>query len=256
MLRQHPDIWMPPLKEIHYFDHLYVPENRSWTLPHIKKGVAEALKWHIQKDAIRLDHFKYLVDLAMVNPFTEEWYRACFNRPAAKGKVTGDITPEYCTLPEEGISYVRQLLGEKLKIVYIIRHPVERAISQLKMNLTRMGKENENEAFWLAAAKERVITQRGDYQTYIPRWEKAFPRESILYLPYKQVNSTPLSFLKQIETHLGIPHYPQYSGIGNRVHKTGEAKVPASVIAYLEEALAPQSTFLKSHLGQEFYGAI
>ncbi len=253
MLRQHPQVWMPPLKEIHFFDHLYIPENRAWTPSHIKKGVTEALKWHVENETINLDHFKYLVDLAMVNPFTEDWYRFCYNRTTAKGKILGDITPEYCTLPEEGVEYVKQLLGSNLKIIYLIRNPVERAISQLKMNLTRRGQEGENENFWIAAAKQPVIYQRGDYETYIPRWESIFPKENILYLPYRQVKADPARLLAGIEDHLGIPHHAGFKGISNRVHKTKETRVPNGVVAYLDELLASQSSFLKSRFGEKFF---
>jgi len=46
-LKKHPYIWLPPVKELHFFDHLFVERNRSWTEGHIRKGVREALKWQI-----------------------------------------------------------------------------------------------------------------------------------------------------------------------------------------------------------------
>ena len=253
MLRQHPEIWMPPLKEIHFFDHMYITENRSWTLNHVKKGVTDALRWHVENETINLDHFKYLVDIAMERPFSEDWYRFCYNRPAARGKVLGDITPEYCTLPEDGVRYVKHLLGPKLKLIYIIRNPVDRAVSQLKMNLTRRGKEGENEEFWIAAAKDPVIVQRGDYSKYIPTWEKLFPVENILYLPYKQVGTDPNGLMDRIHSHLGISGHANYKGLGSRVHKTKEAKVPRGVQAYFEQLLAPQSEFIRQRFGASFH---
>ncbi len=39
---------MPPVKELHYFNHLFVPEHRSWTRWHIQTGVNRALKWHVE----------------------------------------------------------------------------------------------------------------------------------------------------------------------------------------------------------------
>lgn len=252
MLRQHPEIWMPPLKEIHYFDHLYVPENRSWTHMHIKKGVRESLKWHVTKGVIDLQYFKYLVNLATEKPFTENWYRYCFSPPAANNKKLGDVTPEYSTIPQEGVEYVKRLLGNDLKLIYIIRNPVERALSQLKMNLTRKGMERENENVWLQASKDPVIMQRGDYETYVPRWESVFPKKNILYVPYKDVKNNPSGLLQQTEELLGISNH-SYQEIDKRVHKTKEAQAPQVAIDYLEQALAPQSKFLKTHFGEAFY---
>lgn len=247
---------MPPIKEIHFFDHLHIPECRSWTHYHIKKGVTDALKWHVQNQTFNLDQFKYLVDIAMERPFTEDWYRFCFDRPSARGKVTGDITPEYCTLPEEGVQHVKTLLGPELKLIYSIRNPVDRALSQLKMNLTRRGLQNEGEDFWLAEAKNPVIFQRGDYQTYIPRWERFFPRENMLYLPYGKVGKDPAWLISTVEKHLGVDPHTAYKDIGKVVHKTKETKVPQKVVSYLQEALTPQVEFLESHFGKEFCSQI
>lgn len=252
MLRQNPKIWMPPIKEIHFFDHVHIPENRVWTLGHIRHGVTENLKWHVQNNVINFDHFRFLIDMGTKDTFTESWYRACFDRPGARGKLVGDITPEYSTLPESGVQHVRDLLGPDLRIIYIIRNPIERALSQLKMNLTRRGLQNENEDFWLSEAKNPVIFQRGDYKTYIPRWEKVFPRENLLYLPYGNVEHDPARLLSSVEDHIGVDHLTGYNDLGARIHKTKETKVPKSVEAYLGDTLAPQVSFLEEHFGPGF----
>ncbi len=247
---------MPPVKELHFFDHLYIPENRPWTLGHIRKGVTEALKWHVQNDMVNFDHFRYLVDLGSKEPFTESWYRACFDRPGALGKKVGDITPEYSTLPEEGVRYIHDLLGPDLRLIYIIRNPLERALSQLKMNITRRGKEKEPETFWLAAAKDPVLLQRGDYQTYIPRWEKSFPRENILYLPYRMVSSDPTEVLRKVEAHIGVTPLPKYNRISDRVHRTPVAKVPEICVTYLKNILSEQDNYLLDRFGRDFVNLI
>jgi hypothetical protein len=256
MLRQNPKIWMPPVKELHFFDHLYIPENRAWTLNHILKGTAQTREWHVNNNVINPDYFRYLADMETKEPFTESWYRACYNRPDADGKVLGDITPEYSTLPEEGIHYIRELLGSKLRLIYIIRNPLERALSQLKMNLTRRSQENESEAFWLNAAKKSVILQRGDYKTYIPRWEKNFHHENILYLPYQMVKNDPKKFLREVETHIGVAPFSKYNRISVPVHRTKEAKVPDCCSAYLKDMLTDQDEFLLNHFGKKFVSLI
>ena len=38
-----------------------------------------------------------------------------------------DFTPEYSGLPDEGVQAVRDLLP-KARVIYLIRHPVDRAI--------------------------------------------------------------------------------------------------------------------------------
>src|SRR5436305_1807995 len=133
-LTQHPSVWMPPIKELHFFNHLYVPENRNWTVGHLRKGAADSIRWHIAHAAsIDFSYVKYLCEVVTADPFTEAWYRRLFDRRGAAGKLLGDITPEYSTLPIEGVRYVRGLLGA-VKIIYIVRDPVDRASSQIRMN--------------------------------------------------------------------------------------------------------------------------
>lgn len=254
MLRQNSAIWMPPIKELHFFDHIHIEQNRSWTLGHIRKGVVDNLKWHVQQDKANFDHLRYLIDLGSKNPFTEEWYRACYDRPAAQGKILGDITPEYSTLPDEGVRHVKELLGPELRIIYIIRNPVQRAISQLKMNLTRRGQENNNEEFWLNAAKDPVICQRGDYRSYIPRWESCFGASQILYIPYQQVRKNPLALLRNVEDHLHVANPFNYSNPQQHIHKTKEAVVPESCVRYFQEILRAQEEFIIGHFGKDFAG--
>ncbi|MFM2278684.1 MAG: hypothetical protein RLZZ444_915, partial [Pseudomonadota bacterium] len=131
-LQKHHQVWMPPVKELHYFNHLFVPENRSWTGYHLRQGTSNALKHHVKfADNVDFQFVRYLGRF-VEEPFTEAWYRGTFERPGARGKVLGDITPEYSTIPVEGIDYIRRLLGSP-KIIYIIRNPIDRALSQLRM---------------------------------------------------------------------------------------------------------------------------
>src|SRR4051794_11487807 len=100
-LQQHPQVWMPPVKELHFFDHLFVSENRKWTRWHIQSGVRKCLKWHINNvEKTDFGYVRYLADLAGRDLFTAEWYERAFDRPGAAGRKLGDITPEYSTISE------------------------------------------------------------------------------------------------------------------------------------------------------------
>ena len=43
-LGQHPDIWVPAMKEIHYFNELYIPRHRDWIAADRKKVLASYLE--------------------------------------------------------------------------------------------------------------------------------------------------------------------------------------------------------------------
>ena len=252
-LQSHPGVWVPPIKEVHYFNHLFVPENRKWTKWHIKSASASALRTYITRnDDLYFPYMQYLIDLGSNEPFTEGWYRRVFSLPAAQARVVGDMTPEYSTIPDEGIGYLRGLLGAP-KIIYLIRGPVSRALSQLKMNVSRTVKDplTLTEEQWLAQAGQWDIANRGDYQTYIPRWRKHFAEADILFLPYGRIAADPAGLMREIEGFLGLPPH-EYPRLVDRVHKTRSFNVPKSVVTRLEEQFGSQATFLEREFGADF----
>lgn len=254
-LQKHHQIWMPPVKELHYFNHLFVPENRAWTPYHMRQGTGNAIKHHVKHgEYIDFNYLSYLVRM-MEDPFTEAWYRAAFERPNARGKVLGDITPEYSTLPEEGIDYLRQLLGAP-KIIYIIRHPVGRAMSQLRMNMQRHPIEDIQEKDWREVAQSWDILNRGDYKSYVPRWKKRFASQDLLFLPYGRVAKDPKGVLDQVQSFLGIEPFKSYDRTEEKVHETRSTKIPKFVSELYEDLFADQMSFLKAEFGADFVSEI
>jgi len=258
-LVEHPDIWMPPIKELHYFDHLYVPENRGWTHEHIKQGARNAIKWHVTSaDYVDLAYVNYLSDVALVDVFSESWYERVFARPGAKGKVLGDITPEYCTLPCEGIEYVKTLLGN-VKLIYIIRDPVDRALSQIRMTADRQYGDDVHklkERHWREAVDKTPVTNRGDYKNYIPNWLDVFGAENMLFIPFGMIRHDPRQVMGTVEQFLGVPRFKGYSSPDKPVHVTKKTKIPERVLEPLMGELHQQREFLRSNFGAEFVSMI
>src|SRR5690606_19032041 len=121
---------------------------RQWGRWHLERGARQAIKWHAtHSNQVDLRYVRYILGLAQDEPFTEEWYRAAFDWDAGRGKILGDVTPQYCAIGPDGVSYVRRLLPD-VKIIYLIRDPVGRALSQLKMNVSRHGCGDGSPAAW------------------------------------------------------------------------------------------------------------
>lgn len=254
-LSRHPQVWMPPLKELHYFDHLFVERNRRWTLWHIKTGVRRVIRWHVgNSDDFDLEHMKYLARLATEDVFTEKWYRLAFDHRAAYGRVNGDITPEYSTIPEIGIAYVRRLLGAA-KIIYIIRDPVERALSQIRMAAMRRSITEADESEWLAIANEPDIENRGAYSVYIPRWSAAFAGDDLLFIPFQRISKEPLAVLREVERFIGVGEH-EYEGLRRKVHATAPIRVPDAVKLHLAKRLDSERRFIEASFGHEFAALI
>jgi hypothetical protein len=250
-LARHPGIWMPPVKELHFFDHVYVEANRKWTTGHIQQGVQRALKYHLNGDKpIEWDFVRYLTDMATHKLFTKPWYLRSFDRPRAKSAICGDITPEYSTIPLEGIQHVKRMLPE-VKLIYIIRDPVERALSQLRMNVERRGEQQTSEDMLLRMLDHPDIDNRGDYLTYVPQWRQVFPADRMLFLPYGDIRTDPLGFLRRVEQFIGAKPFDGYD-VNSRVHETKKFPIPNAVSDKLRRRYAAQYSFLEAEFGAEF----
>ena len=122
MLRQHPGVFLPPMKEVHFYDFIYLPEHRGWIRTGFRKHLRQArrargLRRPISRGSRRCRGAQ------------DAWYAAVFDHPDAAGRVTGEITPAYSILPAEGVARVRAT-NPAMKIVFIVRDPVDRALSQ------------------------------------------------------------------------------------------------------------------------------
>jgi len=251
-IRQHPNVWLPPIKELHYFDHVYCLDNREWTQWHIKKNAKSIIEHHIKRQHVDFDYIRYIASIASGVLFSERWYRAIFERPAALEMKTGDITPEYCAIGNDGIRYLRELLGEP-KLIWFVRDPLQRALSQLRMNASRHLQTNTpTKQQWSDLSRDPVIFDRGNLSEYIPQWEAQFLAESILYIPFKEISKHPTAVLRKVEDHIGIPPFSGYSAPEKIIHKTPLMNIPESVIKDLHAALTPQYDFLEKRFGKEF----
>lgn len=252
-LRYHPGVWMPPLKELHYFDHLYCKSTRSWSRWHVRQGVGRLLKQSVQNSGtIDFAYVRYLLNMVTEPMFSELWYEQIFHRPAARGKVLGDITPEYCGIGDEGIGYVKHLLGD-VKIIWLVRDPIDRALSQIRMNAERRGLSGDvSVQEWMELADTQDVLNRGDYENYIPKWEHVFGREGILFLPFKWIITQPELLLQAVETFIGVEVWGEYPAPDKKIHATRDYDLPEQVSGLLSERLQKQYQFLNAYFDANF----
>jgi hypothetical protein len=180
--------------------------------------------------------------------FHNQWYKRVF--AAAPGvAMPMDFTPEYSTLPDEGVDYVANFLP-RAKVIYLIRHPVDRAVSQLRMNLAREKRRPETLADWMAEIDNPVLYDRGDYASYLPRWQARYP--DMLVLPFGRIARDPQGVMDAVEAYLGIGPWV-YSHITDKVFANrNPLRPPPEVVAALADRMAPQLAFLEAHFGADF----
>jgi hypothetical protein len=114
-LDSHPDFWMPPRKELHYFDEL---SRTKRAFPPRRRDERDL--WFLEK----------ITSLSAHSYIDLDNYARLFEPKASL--LSGDITPAYSMLNDEIIQRIVDHFP-RLKVIFLARDPVERAWSQLSM---------------------------------------------------------------------------------------------------------------------------
>ncbi len=225
-LLQHPEVYLPKMKELHFFD-----EKRQATYQD-ESGV----NW--------FRNFYFDID----NKAHWRWYGAQF--VAGKGLLKGDITPDYSTLSDSRVQSIKGLLPN-LKIIYMLRNPVERAWSGVRRTLWHeVGKKPNDLGSMksiLKTAMHPEVLIRGDYQHAIKVWESAFGEAQILYLFFDDIAKDQRSQLIRVCEFLDVDPalLPSAQSDKDRVNEAPAQDMPDDIRAALTDYYMPQIQFLQ-----------
>jgi Sulfotransferase family len=208
----HPDFWMPPVKELHYFDQL--------------SRVQRAARPRC-RDERDLRFVEKLRNLSAEPGIDLENYGRLFEPKASL--LSGDISPNYSTLSED---VIRQVVGffPNLKVIFLARDPVERAWSHLSMevhyrqiepfDVTNIDEVNRN-------LLRRGMLSRSYPSAVVARWKRyAHPEQFRVYF-FDDLQRNPSELLRSILRFLGAdPHKPSSRLTADNNSWTGMEKLP------------------------------
>jgi len=192
LLRRHKALWLPPVKELHYFDK-----------PQVSRTVTDDRELRrvifLALFAPSLWHFPYLLGKR-----SQDWYVRLFARARAKGLVTGEITPAYATLDEDVWRQIKAM-NDRIKLIFVMRDPVDRVWSSINNTAkkNRLGGE-----LTMATALKRAHfsgpTLRSDYPDTIKRLESIFPADQLYFCFFDDLRERPAEFASGLFSFLGV----------------------------------------------------
>jgi hypothetical protein len=133
------------------------------------------------------------------------WYYSEKFRPGV-GRLKGEITPSYSILPLERVRFIRDLMPD-LRLIFIMRNPIDRAWSQALMNLVQRKNrklEAVDESEFYAHFKAERSVKRGDYRTVLSNWQAVFPHEQLFIAFFEDITNRPQELLSAILKHIGV----------------------------------------------------
>ncbi len=255
-LRQHPQTDFPPRKEIRYLDALYVHDFHRIQAERVREfrrglwnalgenpkpmgpGLARELAWNARYALVAREDY------------TDDWYRGLF-ADRDPGRITGDFSPDYSLLPEDGVAHLARLLPDA-RLVFFLRNPVERTWSGATYVLRHQ--KDLADAAKLEQASNLVFSdiqsEFSDYRTIISRFERHFDPARIAYFFHDDLMSDPVEVLKGVCGHVGLPFDRRhFSGLARSTNRSPQLAPPNALQAELCGAYRPVLEWLAERFG-------
>jgi LPS sulfotransferase NodH len=142
------------------------------------------------------------LDFALADVADEGWYRSMF-RLATPGSILMDATPEYSLFPISKILGFRQITPDA-RIVFLMRDPVERAISAALMVNRERGVDAPSLPHLKAALADPALLERGDYRGTLERWTGVFGPDQVRPFFFDDIRDRPEALLNSICGFVGL----------------------------------------------------
>jgi hypothetical protein len=187
-LDSHPDFWMPPVKELHYFDQLSRVQRAAQPRCRDERDrrFLERLETLSAEPGIRLENYGRLFEP-----------KASF--------FSGDISPNYSTLSHEVIREIVEYF-RNLKVIFLARDPVERVWSHLSMevhyhqiepfDVTNIDEVNRN-------LLRRGMLLRSYPSAVVARWKRYVNPEQFGVYFFDDLQRNPVELRRSILRFLG-----------------------------------------------------
>ena len=216
-LAQYDDIDFSVEKETHYFD-----RQSFWLrLRKVYKHAIAAIRVSFggrskrfrnlpRQDQARFHWLKAALYAVPTNAATYRWFKRKTCRPV---RVIGDITPAYAVLSAKDYRRMARVCPDT-KFLFILRDPVARQWSQVRMMLGRKGISPSLDAEQVALEVEKMIGDensppqlRGDYIRTIRELRKAVPETAIKIMFMEDLfGPDRAAFQKELLAFIGLPY--------------------------------------------------
>lgn len=245
-LRAHPEIGLPPIKEIRYFWeqdifgglntlskwwYNHYKNYNHWHFQSIRFLFVKRIKFHL--NSLAMIKFSYKDILWDYNFFFKKHNDYWYFRLFPKDKVCGDISPQYFELPETEIAKIKSILPN-LKIIIGLRDPVERLWSHIKMDLCNKKNRKLSEIDMndiIHYINQNPQHQLFDYISVIETWKKYFGENHLLVYFYEELHTDPIKLFKKICRFLNVSDtYIKKDLVLRKINKGVEGEIPDIIL--------------------------
>lgn len=259
-LAGHPECRMPVVKELHYFDavhfkRLKFEQGRIAALRDAKREQATTATAQtailLAAEIAELDDWLLVLTDAVAAGRGDEAYRQFLLSRAGGARLVGDVTPAYALLPEVVLARM-QALAPQVRFLFILRDPVDRLWSNIRMNAARAAQGTEAIAAealrmfdaWVCGG-ESPVRKRSDYAATVRRLAQVVDPAKLSYMFFETMFTRPA--MDRLCRFLGISPFP--ARLLKPVHVGMPVALDPARQIRARAILAPQYDFIRQTIG-------
>lgn len=251
-LAAHPEVFVTPVKEIHYFDHV---AGFSAQLGDRKRRSRYRKYWQRRltqwgRHAEYSDQHDWY-RAYMAAPIDDAWYASLFGF-RGKARIAGEATPEYALLEPDGFRHLRRLSPE-VRILFVLREPVARAWSQILHRCRRLKLDARTAPpeRLLAIAADDEFRRYGDYRRTLLALDEVFRPDQVSIDFYEDVHADRGAALDRLSRFIGAGPYPESgAALTRRFNVSQDAAMPGEVRRVLRRETRGQAEWVRDRFGR------
>jgi len=252
-LHDHPECTLRDVKEAHYWD-TFGPKMQANQVAAFERRIAEFTAMQIRAEvngnmrraenlALQIDELTRLREVIAAERTSDDAYWAWLSRGASGQKLVADMTPSYGLVDGDTLARM-QVLRPVTKIVYLIRDPLARLWSHVRMTVTRSDDDSDQSfderansvlSAVIRDGAQKHITKRGDYVAVIEKLRRVVPQADLM-----------IEFAENLYTAEGWARMCRFLGITDfgvnqdrKVHEGNRAQLheglAAEAVQYLKD---------------------
>lgn len=244
-LAKSPDVFMSPQKELHYFDVKYRPELCATIEEWLERKFERLKQRHVKSLTAKQRKIRRSLRSRFKFHNNDAAYKEYFCSIVPSGvNFYGEITPSYTFVNEEGFRSIRQLFPH-IRLVFIMRDPVERFYSQIRHMAAN--KAGSNHAKMIRKhIDDPNFLERSSYEKTIRHLDAIFNKSEIVCLFYEKLFEE--KTIKELCEAIGVEYRePKFERIINS--SVPRQEIPENLYRRLREKLEPTYAFCRQRFG-------
>ncbi|MFZ2725015.1 MAG: sulfotransferase [Methylococcaceae bacterium] len=244
-LKEHPDIYFTPEKEIHYFANKVGIDNQ---LNHrartekLKQCLDKYHKGNLKQLAVHAPEIAWYSEYATAKQLSNQWYENLFRMKATQ-KYCADFSNLYCLMNKDGWDNVHKVT-KNIKVIYTLRDPLARLWSHYKFHMLWVNREDEALEAGFEHFKDLLdkpwFWNNADYAKNYSALTANLAKEDLVLLYFEDFRADPLQKLTDIQQFLNIKTInASDESLQKQVNKTKEFNIPDEWYDYMQKKLQP-----------------